>query len=356
MSRLDELWERTDMTTSEMCIAYRKVRCDSISAHYKQFKLDVKKMVYEISNTENEENLFNNYTYFKKNIPLQLIRRARGEAAYNSLVEDIKQLAMDRAILINNVKIDIGLNPLLNEIDIEKYGLYNSKVEGFIRVNEELVNKIIQSKGIIIESVSADTDENNKNCNIRRTRHWIRFAKEEIEIGYYPVTYENHEMYYTLENEFRIRNGALYIQLPDDNFYAISELNGAQRMRYSIAIEYAEIAVRALYDYLLQVTKDRETEKKQTSIIHTIRVADIDIDIDIDDNIIYKPIEDIVPNKIVTYDKPIGTHSSPVPHDVRGHLRHYKNGKVVFIKGYHKSSPKYTGSRNNGKTMIGFVN
>lgn len=31
-----------------------------------------------------------------------------------------------------------------------------------------------------------------------------------------------------------------------------------------------------------------------------------------------------------------GHHKSPVPHDVSSHYRHYKNGKVILIQGYHK--------------------
>ena len=36
-----------------------------------------------------------------------------------------------------------------------------------------------------------------------------------------------------------------------------------------------------------------------------------------------------------------GHHASPIPHDVSGHYRTYKNGKRVWIEGYHKNSINY---------------
>ena len=36
-----------------------------------------------------------------------------------------------------------------------------------------------------------------------------------------------------------------------------------------------------------------------------------------------------------------GHHNSPVPHDVSGHWRVYKNGKKVWINPYHKECKGY---------------
>ena len=354
MNRIDKLWNRTDVTFSEIEVEYRKQRYEIMSSVYRKFKLDARKIVYETSNKlieelskNNGECEFNHEAFYETNRSLQMIKKLRGVDEYEKLTHNLTNLINNRAGSVPAIKIDIGVDPILNYIDIKHYGENDCKVEEYFRINNELVGKILGNTYLCVDSIYHDDEYSDR---LERTQTAIKYEENMITLGHRVMLSDKHGIKETFQtNLFAVQNGILYVKTTEDEpFTKISELSVEKRIALAVPIEKAQIALRALYDYMLQITKSRETEKRQASNVHTIRVADADVD----DNIIYKPIEDIVPNKIISYDKPIGTHSSPVPHDVRGHLRHYKNGKVVFIKGYHKSSPNYKGRKDIGKTMI----
>ena len=85
--------------------------------------------------------------------------------------------------------------------------------------------------------------------------------------------------------------------------------------------------------------------KRKVSKMHEPRVHAIE---KVDDTETYVPVSSLAIRKVYE-KKPYqgGHHASPIPHEVQGHWRYYKNGKKIWIKPYHKACDKYDKPKRN---------
>lgn len=143
-----------------------------------------------------------------------------------------------------------------------------------------------------------------------------------------------------VETEAYFHDGSFYKSLSET-----VDLNATRKFYLQISrlcmLEKAIREYKKALDSVKRVRTITGAKKKAKAVASDssgVKVANVDVHTV---HSSYKSLEDMMVHKV--YEKKPwqgGHHASPIEHEVSGHERHYKNGKVVWIDGYRRGGKK----------------
>lgn len=351
-----------------------KKRQSLIDAMWHKYKFNSKQLVYECSEEASKSNInlldVNFVQYFKNWCKSHKIHNIEKDKYYKNYILELYEFAIERSNILKALRFDLGT--VESELDTPlKYN--ENKILG-------LLTKYITNNYVFVD------------CVVRKTYKWqclegIKFNENvliRIEAEHYIIQNSNYIaliMQYIVSKEkadalkilhiIDLDNGSRYygqIEDKEDSYNYFIQCFGVKplaKFNYhgvsylTTKPENTNLGAALVCDFMLSVliealknydtalkNRNTTTVERTASNIHN---ATSIIDIQSDDKIVYLPISSLSRKELIKYKGSIGTHSSPHPHHVSGHVRHYKNGKVIWVSAYNKPCKKYKG--NAGQTI-----
>lgn len=129
-----------------------------------------------------------------------------------------------------------------------------------------------------------------------------------------------------------------YMTLQEEEFFDIKDKPFAWQLCFYMYLNL----ICVLNDYVFCLSNQYTTIEERTARIEQCaRTSVLKFE---GDEYVYDKMSNLLEHHIVNYTEPKGTHASPRPHPVEGHPRHYKNGKVIWVRPYNKPCPNYQGA------------
>lgn len=277
-------------------------------------------------------------------------------------MKDSKIIDLCKSIVLLSESEKIRLNSINLWADEDKW------YELFIGVFDNKVWKNVNNRNFCLEY---NIKESNDNTYYFCTRA-IQLTNTIIQVS--TNMYGKGTMRQFAKVFINLDSGDIYAQSKDNSYNTESIKVGQGTIKvYKVGLDKSEdsksrdmendwVAMSVLsmqsaiceYDKFNNSVKDIKTisgAKRRVERLHKPRVSVITNE---DGKDTYIPVSELAIKRV--YERKEwqgGHHSSPVPHNVSGHWREYKSGKRVWVKGYHKQSPKYNGEKGQKVYVLG---
>ena len=351
-----------------------KKRQSLIDTIWHKYKFNSKQFVYECSEEVNKNNInireFNFLQYFGNWCKSHKIHNIEKDKYYNKYTLELFNYATERSTILKALRFNLGTVDI--ELDTIRNNSKNKRLElltKYITNNYVFVDCVVKRtfKWSCLEGVNL-----NENALVRiEAEPYITQNGNYILLSMNYLTLKDQVEHMGLLHIINLDNGSRYYGQINDNtnssdyfeqcfgvkplnnfyYYGIPFLTTTPNhtnLGAALVCEFMlAILIEALknYDNALKNRVTTTIEKTASNIHNATSI----IDIQSDDRLVYLPISSLSRKELVKYKGSIGTHSSPHPHHVSGHVRHYKNGKVIWVSAYNKPCKKYKG--NAGQTI-----
>ena len=279
------------------------------------------------------------------------VKSRAGIKLYMDSTESLSSLARDESVLDINIwrRLKVTSEATLECKILTNNGWFYSRVSALSESEDviEIEGEYICSKGFISNLTKGL--ENRGGVSGRLPRLFLLLNENRIF-----VEKKDSRFYTDLSSDLsfldKFKNyKSVYASYPGDidgSYISDSSISANEKYsEYKMGIVGHTLLLQGCLRQYFNTIDSAETVKRSSDKEIKVHKVNTNIRIQVDDQ--YINLNEL--SKKVSYLNKSwkgGHHASPIPHDVSGHWRTYKNGKRVWIKGYHKNSVNYKGDRS----------